>query len=358
MADSSGSGGVMSGISGLLSGATDILKNPPFILELLAGGALGVAQGAGGGPVDTSDYWAARQRAHQRRQLGQLWQQLHPDKPLPPGFETAQDVMQYEQAQQPQYQADKSGNWFKLAPGQPPEHITPGGPPLAAAPQLKAPKTLSEPGLTDVQWNPQTSAWDPVTVGGEPRKRPDLGGKRQAASDGRSAKRQEQQARARVNALLAQRRTLVAKLSKSLPTAESPEESEANRQLAEIDAELGVAGEGLSAADRKRMATQLEPFGGIGRLRPVSKPGMWSKYAPAWLGGSPAQAEPSAPGAALQQPQPTPTPAPSAQPTPTPGGSPPLTPKQQQALDAAPDGTEVTLGGKKYVKRGGKLRRR
>lgn len=85
---------------GLLAGAKDLLNNPPWILELLAGGALGAAQAAGGGTVDTSDYWAARGRSHQHRALGALWRQLHPDQPMPAGVESVQDVQAFSPTRQ------------------------------------------------------------------------------------------------------------------------------------------------------------------------------------------------------------------------------------------------------------------
>jgi len=130
-------------ITGLLKGADDFLQHgftdPPWILELLAGGALGAAQGAAGGPVDTSGYWLGRNLAHRRRALQALAQQMGIDpkkaEQLPADFPI--------EALFPSYQMTRQGQVVEFSSpltGKPPEALPMPG----LMPPPPRPLTLSQ----------------------------------------------------------------------------------------------------------------------------------------------------------------------------------------------------------------------
>jgi len=151
-------------ITGVFKGIADYLKNPPWLLELAMGGALGAAQGAAGGPVDTSDYWNARSRAHARTQLTDLARQhglIGAKESLPEGTTSLADLKQLA----PEYAP--VGNQLLKLPG-----IFGGGPEVAEVPGLhiaeKHGRTLASPGTPAMQQNPDGSWGYILTPEGTP----------------------------------------------------------------------------------------------------------------------------------------------------------------------------------------------
>lgn len=63
-------------LTGLIPSAATVQNLPRAVLENVVGGGLGAMRGAGGGPVDTSDYWGALAEQKERRKAHEQLQAL------------------------------------------------------------------------------------------------------------------------------------------------------------------------------------------------------------------------------------------------------------------------------------------